>query len=61
MDAEDVAQFPPDGLWWFGSGCGDRDGAHVDRTRLRQSGYGDGVAARRALLRQIRPFRLERA
>jgi hypothetical protein len=55
LEREDVELFRPDGLWWFGSGSGAiPEGAHVSVRRLRQSGYEDGRAARRALLRSLR-------
>lgn len=53
MDVEDIAQFRPDGVWWFG--CGTKnDGCHVSESLLRETGYPDGVAARRALIHQAR-------
>jgi hypothetical protein len=53
-EIEDIARFRPDGAWWFGSGLGGvREGAHVSLARLRASGYPDGRAARRALIRRI--------
>jgi hypothetical protein len=52
MDAEDIVQFKPDGVWWFG--CGTRnDGCHVSESLLRRMGYSDGVTARRALLKTV--------
>jgi len=55
LDLEDIARFRPDGVWWFGSGHAG-DGAHIHLSRLRQSGYKDGRAARRALLKKIAAF-----
>lgn len=53
-ELEDIARFGPDGTWWFGSGVGSvPEGAHVSLDRLRASGYPDGRAARRALIRRI--------
>jgi hypothetical protein len=48
-DVEDMQLFRPDGVWWFGCGTVNA-GCHVDLARLRQSGFADGPAARRALL-----------
>jgi hypothetical protein len=56
MDVEDVRRFRPQGLWWFGCGTVN-DGAHVSLTKLRQAGYRDGAAARRALLGVLGPLR----
>jgi len=44
-----IARFAPDGVWWFGCGTVNA-GWHVDPARLRQSGFADGAATRRALL-----------
>jgi hypothetical protein len=55
MELEDIERFRPDYAWWFGSGTGSvAEGAHVSRTRLRDAGFVDGRAARRALLAKIR-------
>jgi hypothetical protein len=56
MDVEDIRQFQPDGVWWFGCGTVSA-GIHVDLALLRQSGYADGTAARRALLQTITGLR----
>ncbi|MFN8008122.1 MAG: hypothetical protein U0V70_14080 [Terriglobia bacterium] len=48
-DTEDILQFKPDGVWWFGCGTVN-EGAHVSLKRLQQVGFGDPVSARRALL-----------
>lgn len=56
MDVEDVRRYRPDGLWWFGSG-GLNEGLHVSVKRLREAGYADGRAARRALLRKVASLR----
>jgi hypothetical protein len=53
-ECEDIVQFMPDGVWWFGSGQGANNGWHVDTGRLKQSGFADGRAARNALLRATR-------
>ena len=50
MDIEDFQTFRPHSIWWFGCGA-IGVGAHVSMSRLRQSGYGDGEEARRALLK----------
>jgi hypothetical protein len=50
MDIEDFQTFRPHSIWWFGCGA-IGEGAHVSLSRLRQSGYGDGEEARRALLK----------
>ncbi len=50
FDLEDIRKFKPRGVWWFGSGA-KGEGAHVSLSRLRKSGYKDGVDARRALIR----------
>ncbi len=55
LDLEDIERFEPDGVWWFGADCSAR-GAHVDPDRLRQAGYADGTACRRALLRTIAAY-----
>jgi len=50
-EAEDIARFAPDGVWWFGSGSADGfEGAHASAKRLAISGFADGLAARRAFL-----------
>ena len=49
MDLEDIHKFRPHRVWWFGSGARN-EGAHVSVSRLKQSGYGSGEDARRALL-----------
>ena len=56
MDVEDVRQFHPDGLWWFGTGAVG-EGTHVAESRLAQSGFPDGRAARKALLEQAAALR----
>jgi hypothetical protein len=56
MDVEDVTRFRPDGLWWFGSG-GVNEGLHVSVKKLREAGYSDGRAARRALLKKAAALR----
>jgi len=49
-DIEDIQMFRPHGVWWFG--CGTlNEGGHVSLKKLQQSGYRDGVEARRALLK----------
>jgi hypothetical protein len=56
-EQEDIARYRPHGAWWFGSGTGSRpEGAHVSVARLRQSGYEDGVAARKALMKALLSF-----
>ncbi len=55
-EMEDIAKFRPEGVWWFGSGCS-CDGAHVHLDRLRQSGFKDGVAARRKLLKKLKTLK----
>lgn len=56
MDLEDIAQFKPDGVWWFGADCS-ASGAHVDPKRLHEAGYANGEACRKDLLRTIAQFR----
>ena len=59
LELEDIARFKPDGVWWFGCGTGCvPEGAHVNvhLSRLRELGFKDGRAARRALLKQIQMF-----
>jgi len=56
-DIEDIQRYRPDGVWWFGSG-GINEGAHVSVSRLQSIGYGSGVEARRALLRQAAALNL---
>jgi len=55
MDVEDIQRFKPDGVWWMGSGSSN-DGAHASLSRLRELGYPDGRAARKALLNTIAPL-----
>jgi len=52
MDIEDIDRFRPDGVWWFGADCS-ASGTHVKPSRLREAGYRDGAACRRALLNAI--------
>jgi hypothetical protein len=54
-DLEDIERYRPDGVLWFGCGAA-RSGTHVHIDKLRQSGYEDGHAARRALLKLIDSF-----
>ena len=54
-DVADVQEFAPDGFWWFGCGCVG-EGWHVGEKRLRQSGYKNGVEARRALIDTCTPL-----
>jgi hypothetical protein len=56
MDVEDIHLFGPDGVWWFGCGTVSA-GFHVDLAKLRQSGFADGTAARRALLDAAKTLR----
>ena len=56
MDLEDIRRFKPRGVWWFGSGGGS-EGAHVSLARLKESGYGSGAEARRALLELVSDLR----
>lgn len=49
-DVEDILQFKPDGVWWFGSGTVN-EGAHVSLERLKQVGFSNGLEARRALIK----------
>jgi hypothetical protein len=58
MDVEDIHRFGPDGVWWFGCGTVSA-GFHVDSARLRQSGFADGAAARRALLDAAKSLRTQ--
>jgi hypothetical protein len=53
-DIEDILRFGPDGVWWFGSGAGAIDGWHVNRERLKQSGFADGRDARKKLMETTR-------
>jgi hypothetical protein len=53
-DVEDIQQFQPDAVWWFGSGAGAIDGWHVDRGRLRASGFKVGRDARKKLIGMTR-------
>ena len=55
LDVEDVQQFQPDGLWWFGSGAVG-EGWHVGSSILRKMGFTDGVQARRRLLEIAKPL-----
>ena len=55
LDVEDVQQFQPDGLWWFGSGAVG-EGWHVGSSILRKMGFTDGVQARRRLLEVAKPL-----
>lgn len=56
-EQEDVARFRPHGTWWFGSGTGSvPEGAHVSVSKLRQSGYEDGRAARKAFVQALNKF-----
>jgi hypothetical protein len=48
-DMEDIAQFQPEFVWWFGAG-GAGEGAHCIEDRLRSEGFTDARDARRALL-----------
>lgn len=51
MEVEDVQQFIPYGMWWFG--CGTKnDGGHISLSILQKMGYHDGVEARRDLLKK---------
>lgn len=50
LDLEDIQTFRPHSVWWFGSGAVG-EGTHVSLSRIQQSGYRDGVDARRALLK----------
>ena len=52
-DVEDIERFRPNGVWWFGSGAVG-EGGHVSVSKLREVGYEDGPAARRALLKATR-------
>ena len=56
-DVEDIHHFGPDGVWWFGCGTVGA-GFHVDAARLRQSGFADGAAARRALLDAVKTLKI---
>ncbi|MCC6581175.1 MAG: hypothetical protein IT440_12120 [Phycisphaeraceae bacterium] len=53
LDLEDIADYQPSGVWWFGSG-GLRRGLHVDPARLRKVGFATCRDARLALLKMIR-------
>ncbi len=59
VEQDDVVRFEPAAAWWFGSGAapGRPEGAHVSVTRLRQSGFEDGLAARRAFIKALRSYR----
>jgi hypothetical protein len=59
VEQEDIERFAPEGAWWFGSGfaAARPEGAHVSASRLRASGYADGLSARRAFIRALRDFR----
>ena len=50
LDLEDIQNFRPQAVWWFGSGTVG-EGAHASLSRLQNSGYRDGVEVRRALLK----------
>jgi hypothetical protein len=56
MDVEDIERFRPEGVWWFGMGALN-DGVHVSLCRLKQQGFPDGDAARRALLKTASSLR----
>ncbi len=59
MDVEDILTFKPHGVWWFGSGT-ENDGVHVAQTALKNYGFENGVAARRALLKKTAALRVGR-
>jgi hypothetical protein len=50
QDVADVLKHQPQGFWWFGAGSRS-PGAHTSLPLLKQLGYPDDVAARRALLK----------
>jgi hypothetical protein len=56
QDVRDVLRFQPQNLWWFGAG-GKKGGTDTSLAALKQMGYADDVAARRALLRTAAPLR----
>ena len=56
-DLEDILQFQPDGVWWFGCGTMN-EGAHVSLKRLEQIGYRDGVEARRTLIKKTKDLKI---
>ena len=56
-DVEDILQFQPDGVWWFGCGTMN-EGAHVSRKRLEQIGYRNGIEARRALIKKTNELKI---
>jgi hypothetical protein len=59
QDVADVLKFQPQNVWWFGAGS-KKDGCHTALSVLKQLGYADDVAARRALLKIAAPLRAAR-
>jgi hypothetical protein len=55
QDVRDVLKFQPQNVWWFGAG-GKKAGTHTSLANIRQMGYADDVAARRALLQITKPL-----
>jgi hypothetical protein len=56
LDVADVQEYQPQNLWWFGAGS-KGPGVHTSLPILKQMGYADDVAARRALLGIAAPLR----
>lgn len=59
IDVEDVANYKPDGFWWFGTGAV-REGSHVDLGELQSLGFKDGRDARLQLIRCGQPLSCNR-
>ena len=56
QDVADIQVYQPQNVWWFGAGS-KGPGTHTSRTYLKQMGYADDVAARRALLKSAAPLK----
>ncbi|RIJ77287.1 hypothetical protein D1871_07805 [Nakamurella silvestris] len=55
IDVEDVQQYQPNQAWWFGAGAvQEGPSTNVELSRLRDSGFPSGRAARLELLERIR-------
>jgi hypothetical protein len=56
QDVADVLAYQPQNYWWFGAGS-KGDGLHTSLKLLKEMGFADDVAARRALLKTAAPLR----
>ena len=57
IDIDDVKKFQPEGFWFFGADSDEDPNSHCETSKLKNIGFENGIAARKALIKSAKTLR----